>query len=134
MLSSYQEIGFRHKKLPLRRERRLIALAQRGKSAAQERLLLHLVGFICFRIKTTLGSKQLKRFGDDIFQDCLVLAMKNIKNFDLKYRDSRGKRQRLHLSTYMWKGVTGIMFSWVKKRKEVCSADLPEWKGRALWN
>lgn len=128
MFESYQEIIQQRRKLSLLRERELITLAQKGSSKAQEELLFHLIGFFLYRIKRTLYPSVVKRFGEDLLQDCLVLALKNIQSYDLKYRNRNGILQPLHLSTYMWKGITGLMFSQVKKRKEVCCADLPEWK------
>jgi len=78
MFKSYQAIIQQRRKLSLVRERELIALAPKGSSGAQEELLFHLVGYFIHRIKRTLYPSVVKRFGEDLLQDCLVLALKNI--------------------------------------------------------
>jgi hypothetical protein len=122
----YQDIIRQHKKLSLKYERELITLAQKGDSSAQNKLLLHLIGFFSFRIKTTLFPSLIAKYGEDLLHDCLLLAIKNICSYNLKYKNKAGKQQPLHLSTYMWKSVTGLIFSSIK-RKETCFSDLPSW-------
>jgi hypothetical protein len=122
----YQETIRHHKKLPLKRERKLIALAKKGDSSAQNKILLHLIGFFSFRIKTTLFPLLQNKYGEDILQDCLLLAAKNISTYKLRYKNKAGKFQPVHLSTYMWKGITGLIFNYVKG-KEINFSDLPDW-------
>ena len=127
MSESYQEIIKRCRKLSLKHERKLIALAKKGMSSAQEELLLHLVGFFLFRIKTTLYPSIVKQYGEDILQDCLYLAIKKIRTYNLRYKNKTGELQPVHFSTYMWKSVTGLMLAFVKAKKEICFSDLPGW-------
>ena len=123
----YQETTEQYKKLSLKYERKLIALAKKGSSLAQNKLLLHLVGFFSFRIKTTLYPSIVKQYGEDILQDCLLLAIKKIRTYNLRYKNKIGELQPVHLSTYMWKSVTGLMFGFVKAKKEICFSDLSSW-------
>ena len=126
MFESYQNIVNQYKKLPLRYERKLIALAKKGDSSAQNELLLHLAGFFLFRIKTTLYPSFLIRYGEDILQDCFILATKNILTYNMRYRNKTGELQMVHLSTYMWKSVTGLILNFTKTKKEICFSDLSD--------
>lgn len=126
MFESYQNIIGQHKKLPLEYERGLILLAQKGDSSAQNKILLHLIGFFSFRIKTTLLPSLIAKYGEDLLHGCLLLAVKNIYSYNLRYKNKAGRLQPLHLSTYMWKSITGLIFNSIK-RKEICFSNLPDW-------
>ncbi len=126
-LEYYQEIIEQYKKLSLKYERKLIAFAKKGNSLAQNKLLLHLVGFFLFRIKTTLYPSIVKQYGEDILQECLLLAIEKIHTYNLRYKNKTGELQPVHLSTYMWKSVTGLMLSFIKTNKEICFSNLSSW-------
>jgi hypothetical protein len=128
LFEPYQQIIREYKKLPLKQERKLIVLAQKGNSSAQSELLLHLIGFFLFRIKTTLYPSIVKQYGEDILQDCLCLAVKKIGTYNLKYKNKTGDLHPVNLSTYMWKSITGLMLTSVKTKREVCFSDLPNWE------
>ncbi len=120
----YREIIKQHKTLSLKHERKLIALAQKGASWAQEKLLLHLIGFFVFRIRTALYPAVFRRYGEDLIQECLLLAAEKIRTYNLTYRNKAGELQPVHLSTYMWKYVTGLMYSYGRNKSEICFSDL----------
>jgi hypothetical protein len=111
----YRKIASRHKKLPINEERKLISLAKRGNQPAQEKLLLHLVGFLIFRIETALSHSVVVRFGEDILQECIIFAIAKIRNYKVRFKNREGIYKTYCFSTYLWKGVTGVMFSYVKK-------------------
>ncbi|OGS20737.1 MAG: hypothetical protein A2252_02150 [Elusimicrobia bacterium RIFOXYA2_FULL_39_19] len=123
----YHQIANKYKKLPLKYERKLIRSAKKGNSASKEILLLHLTGFFVFRFYTSTYLPLIRNSFDDIIQDCLVLALKNIKTYKMRYKNEEGIFQPVHFSTYMWKGVTGIMVSAIKAKREICFSDLPEY-------
>jgi hypothetical protein len=112
---TYKEIASRHKKLPGNEERKLISLAKRGNQPAQEKLLLHLVGFLIFRIETALSRSVVLRFGEDILQECMIFAMVKIRSYKVRFKNREGIYKTYCFSTYLWKGITGVMFSYVKK-------------------
>jgi len=104
-----------HKKLPSREERKLISLAKKGDQPAQEKLLLHLVGFLIFRIETAFSPYIVIRFGEDILQECIIFATAKIRRYEVRFKNKEGLYKTYCLCTYLWKGVTGVMFSYVKK-------------------
>jgi hypothetical protein len=93
----------------------LISLAKKGDKPSQEKLLIHLIGFFLFRVETSLFPSIIPRFGDDIIQECVLFAARKIPNYNLRYKDKNGSVKRVCFSSYIWKGVTGVMFSYVKK-------------------
>ncbi|OIO73371.1 MAG: hypothetical protein AUJ85_08235 [Elusimicrobia bacterium CG1_02_37_114] len=126
MFECYREIVKQYKKLPLKYERRLIGLAKKGNSSAQEELLFHLLGFFLFRIETNLSPAIIRQYGEDILQDCLVLGIGKIRTYNLRYRNKKGKFQPVHFSTYIWKSVTGLLVTYTKTKKEICFSDLSD--------
>ena len=126
MFKSYQDIIKQYPKLPLKQERELIYLAQQGIVEAQNKLLLHLIGYFVIRVKTTAFPSFFLVYGEDIIQDCVVMAANKIKTYDLNYKNNFGELSPRHFSTYIWKSVTGLIYSYGRKKKEICFSDLPD--------
>jgi hypothetical protein len=76
---------------------------------------MHLTGFFVYRIETALFSSALRDHGQDILQKCILFAASRICRFKLRYRNKVGVFVKHHLSTYLWKGTTGIIFSHIKE-------------------
>ena len=125
MFELYREIISQYRKLPLEQERQLIGLAQKGVVDAQNKLLLHLIGFVEIRIKATTFPWLIQLCGEDLMQECVILAAEKIKTYDLEYRDKFGRLQPLHFSTYIWKSITGLIYAYGKDRKEICFSMCP---------
>jgi hypothetical protein len=116
LFREYRIIARRKTKLPLDRERELISRVKQGDASARKLLLGHLFGFFLFRIHTTLYPWVVRQYGEDIFQECVLLAAKKIGTYRPDYRDRAGQLHPVHLSSYMWKSVTGLMFAYVKSQ------------------
>jgi hypothetical protein len=125
MFEQYKQIIRRYPKLTLQNERRLIRLAKRGDLSAQQTLLLHQIGFFVFRIRTVLNPAVVREYGEDILQECLLWTPKKIRSYNLRYKNRDGIFQPVLLRSYIWKGVMGVMFQYVRKnRKEITLAEL----------
>jgi len=116
LFREYRVIARQRPRLPLYRERRLISRVKQGDLAARGLLLAHLFGFFLFRIHTTPYPWVVKQFGEDIFQECVLLAVKKIGTYRADYRDKAGQLRPVHLSSYMWKSVTGLMFAHIRNQ------------------
>jgi hypothetical protein len=125
MFGSYRKLSAEYKPLPLAEERKLIRLAKKGNDPARNKLLLHLTGFFIFRIETTLFSSAKREFGEDILQECILFAQTKIKRYNLRYKDKNGVFKKVYLRTYLWKGITGLMFSYIKKYEKECQEIKP---------
>lgn len=134
MFDTYQEIARHYKKLSIHYERELITSSKKGNTLARNELLLHLIGFFLYRINTTLNSSLIREYGEDIIQDCLLFAIKKIDTYNLNYKDKNGKTKTFHLSTYMWKGVTGQIINYLKNNKEVCFPNVSEFASKNMSN
>jgi hypothetical protein len=115
MFKQYRQIIKQYPQLPLKHERNLIRLAKRGDTSAQQTLLLHQIGYFVFRIRTVLNPSVVREFGEDILQECLLWTPKKIQSYNLRYRNKRGVFQPVLLRSYIWKGITGVIFQYVKK-------------------
>ena len=101
-------------------ERRLIRRAKKGNQPARQKLLLHLLGFFVFRIEATLYPPVKREFGEDILQECILFAEAKVQKYNLRYKDKDGSFKKVYFRTYLWKGVTGLMFAHIKRnRKEI---------------
>ncbi len=56
----------------------------------------------------------------------MCLAIKKIGTYNLRYRNEVGELHPVYLRTYIWKAVTGLMFDFVKKRREIYFSDLAD--------
>lgn len=115
MFKQYRQIIKQYPQLTLKHERNLIRLAKRGNTSAQQRLLLHQVGYFVFRIRTVLYPSVAREFGEDILQECLLWTPKKIQSYNLRYRNKKGVFQPVLLRSYIWKGITGVIFQYVRK-------------------
>lgn len=113
--SHYKKTAAKYTQLPIGEERRLIRLAKKGDIPARKTLLLHLMGFFIYRIETTLFPLVRREYGEDILQECFIFAAAKIKSYRPRYKDKNGVFKKIKFSTYLWKGVTGLMFTHIKK-------------------
>ncbi len=125
MFRSYRKIASTHKKLSIADERKLIRKAKKGDVSARKKLLLHLLGFFIFRIETTLETRIRRELGEDILQECILFASGKIPKFKLRYKTKAGIYKQYQLSTYLWKGITGVIYQQVNNRPRTCELKLP---------
>ena len=126
MFESYNEIARMYKNPALKYERRLISLAKKGKKSAREELLYYQTGFLLYRVKNILYPSVLNYYGEDILQECFDLALKKIDTYNLRYRDKKGNLKPVYFRSYIWKGITGVIVSSIKKRKEILFSELSD--------
>jgi DNA-directed RNA polymerase specialized sigma24 family protein len=117
MFAQYKQVIKLYPNLPLPDERKLIRLAKRGNSSAQQTLLLHQIGFLIFRIRTILYPSVARECGEDILQECLLWAPNKIRSYNLRYRNTKGVFQPVQFRSYIWKGVTGMILQYIRKNK-----------------
>jgi hypothetical protein len=116
-LKHYFEIARKHPKLARKEERLLIRRARKGDVESKNKFMLHLSGFILFRILTTIHGSSLVDKGEDIFQECFIYADLKLPRYKLWFKKKDGDFASYRFSTYLWKGVTGIMMRHLRKQK-----------------
>ncbi len=114
MFRYYRKIASSHKKLSLTEERKLIRRARQGDVSARQKLQIHLIGFFIYRIETTLWYPKRQEFGEDILQKCIIFAADRLPKFKLWFKSKTGEYRSCHFSTYLWKGVTGIIIQQIR--------------------
>jgi hypothetical protein len=130
--SRYQAFITHYAPLTLEQERQLIASAQRGSPSSTEELILRHIGFVSFRIHRRVFPHLLRRFGEELLAETILVLYAKIQTYDLDYRDKTGQLKPVKFVTYIWKRIDGhivdsIMRELKNDRKMVGGMDdLPE--------
>ncbi len=115
MWKNYRGILRRYPKLSLLEERRLISKAQKGSKKSREELVLRHVGFVIFRIHKVAFPLLIKRFGEDLLEEAIVIIYNKIKSYDLDYHDDKGRPNPVKFTSYIWKRIDGFIIDSLKK-------------------
>lgn len=113
--AAYNEITRRYQKISLSEERRLIQEAQNGLAKSKEELVLRCIGFLIFRIHKKAFPQLIKRFGEDLLADSVLILYKKIETYDLEYRDKQGNLKPVKFISYIWKRIDGLIIDFLKK-------------------
>jgi len=117
-LKPYLLIAQKYHKLPHKEERLLIRHIRNGDMESKKKLMLHLSGFFLFRILTTVHGSSLIDKGEDIFQECFIYADSRLPRYKLWFKKKDGSFASYRFSTYLWKGVTGIIIRHLQDKKD----------------
>src|SRR3990167_1319033 len=115
MWKLYQSTISRYPKIPLPEERRLITLAQKGSKKSAEEIVLRHIGFVIFRIHKRAFPEFLKRFGEDLLSNSILVLHQKIKTYDLNYCDKHGNPKPVKFASYIWKRIDGLILDSLKK-------------------
>ncbi len=109
MWDGYKGIIKRYGKLSLEEERRLIQKAQNGSKKSEQELALRHIGFVIFRIHKVAFPALIRRFGDDLLEEAILIIYSKIKSYNLDYRDKRGNPNLVKITSYIWKRIDGLI-------------------------
>ena len=115
MWKSYSAIIRRYPKIPLSEERRLILKAQNGSKKSKEELVLRHIGFVIFRIHKVAFPALIRRFGEDLLEEAILIIYKKIESYDLNYCDKHGNSNPVKFTSYIWKRIDGFIIDTLKK-------------------
>ena len=118
MWKAYREITSRYQKIPLSEEKRLIREAQNGSTKSKEELVLRHIGFLIFRIHTRAFPGLIKRHGEDLLADSILILYQKIETYNLGYRDRHGHPKPVKFISYIWKRIDGFILDFLKKELE----------------
>lgn len=118
MWETYREIIRRYQKIQISEERRLIAQAQKGSVESTKEIVLRHVGFLIFRIHKRAFPELIKRYGEDLLADSILILYKKVETYNLKYRDKQGDLKPVKFISYIWKRVDGFIIDSLKKEIE----------------
>jgi hypothetical protein len=114
IFSSYYKIARQYPRLTRKEERILFRNIRKGDAESRKKLLLHLTGYFLYRTITTVYGQVLIDHGEDIIQDCQILANQRVGFYKLWYKNKDGIFVSYGFTTYLWKFVTGIMMKYIK--------------------
>ncbi|OGW68611.1 MAG: hypothetical protein A2036_00370 [Omnitrophica bacterium GWA2_50_21] len=120
MWKSYRKLIAQYPGIPLSEERRLIACAQKGSKKSAEEMVLRHINFIIFRLHKRVFPEHLKRFGEELLSEGILILYAKIKTYDLDYCDKHGNPKPVRFVSYIWKRIDGFIIDSPKKefRKE----------------
>ena len=115
MWETYRDIIRHYPKLPLPEERCLISKAQKGSRKSKDEIVLRHISFLIFRIHKVAFSGLIRRFGEDLLEEAILIAYTKIKSYDLDYRDKKGNPNPVKFVSYIWKRIDGFIIDYLKK-------------------
>ena len=105
----------KYPEISLSKERHLIAQAQRGSSKSKDELLLRHIRFLIFRIHRIVFPDFLKRFGEDLLSEGILILNTKIYDYDLTYCNKQGEPRPARFRSYIWKRIDGFIIDYLKK-------------------
>ena len=115
MWKSYRNVVQQYPKVSLFEERRLISRAQKGSRKSKDEIILRHIGFLIFRIHKITFPALIRRFGEDLLEEAILITYKKIKTYDLDYRDKKGNPNPVKFVSYIWKRIDGFIIDFLKK-------------------
>lgn len=128
MWKAYRDIIRRYPRISLQEERRLIREAKRGGRAQAEELVLRHIGFVIFRIHRRAFPAYVRRFGEDILAQAIVVLYERVQAYNLRYYDKSGNFKPVRFVSYIWKFIDGLILASLRKElQHDRSQSQPDW-------
>ena len=105
----------KYAKISLSEERHLIEKAQKGSTKSKDELILRHVNFLVSRISSIVFPDCLKRFGEDLLSESILIINAKIHDYDLTYCNKLGEPTPVRFRSYVWKRIDGFIIDYLKK-------------------
>jgi DNA-directed RNA polymerase specialized sigma subunit len=115
MWESYRDIIQAYPKITLSEERRLISKAQQGSRKSKDEIVLRHVGFLIFRIHRRVFPRLIRRFGEDLLAETILIIYQKIESYNLDYRDKQENPKPVKFASYICKRIDGFIIDYLKK-------------------
>ena len=115
MRKVYSDIIRQYPKISLSEERHLISKAQKGSKKSRDEIIFRHIGFLIFRIHKKVFPVLIRRFGEDLLEEAILILYKKIKSYNLDYRDKQGRSHPVKFISYVWKRIDGFIVDSLKK-------------------
>ena len=119
MWDGYSGIVKRYPKISLSEERRLILEAQKGSKKSKDELVLRHVSFLIFRVYKVAFPDLVRRFGEDLLGEAILITYKKIDSYNLNYCDSKGNPNPVKFVSYIWKRIDGFIIDSLRKELDL---------------
>ena len=57
----------------------------------------------------------IRRFGEDLLEEAILITHTKIESYDLDYRDKQGNPNPVKFVSYIWKRIDGFIIDYLKK-------------------
>jgi DNA-directed RNA polymerase specialized sigma subunit len=114
MWKTYRHMIRCYPRTSLSEERRLIYKAQKGSRKSKDELVLRHVWFLIFRIHKIAFPNLIRRYGEDLLSEAILITYKKIDSYDLDYRDKLGNPKPVKFVSYIWKRIDGFIIDSLK--------------------
>ena len=118
MWEVYRDIIKRYPRITLSEERKLILEAQNGLDKSKDEIVLRHIDFLTFRIRNKVFSCLIKRFGEDLLEEAILIVYKKIESYNLDYRNKQGEPHPVKFASYIWKRIDGFILDYLKKEMQ----------------
>ena len=115
MWESYNDIIRSYQKISLSEERCLISKAQKGSKKSKDKLVLRHISFLIFRIRQKVFPHLIRRFGEDLLAETILILYKKVDSYDLCYCDKQGNPNPVKFVSYIWKRIDGFIVDYLRK-------------------
>ena len=116
MWKVYRELSRQYQRIPLSQERRLIREAQKGAKKSREELVLRHIGFVIFRIHKRAFPGLIRKYGEDLLEDSMLIFYKKVESYDLCHRNKQGDLRPVKFVSYIWKRIDGFIIDSLRKQ------------------
>ena len=123
MWKSYRSIVWSYPKISLSEERQLILKAQKGSKKSKDEIVLRHIGFLIFRIHRRVFPHLIRRFGEDLLAEAILIIYQKIESYNLDYRNKQGNPNPVKFVSYIWKRIDGFIVDYL--RKELSKPTVP---------
>lgn len=65
--------------------------------------MLRHIGFLIFRIHKKVFPALIRRFGEDMLEEAILISYKKVESYDLDYRNKQGEPNPVKFASYIWK-------------------------------
>jgi hypothetical protein len=83
------------------------------------------VGFVVFRLYRKVFPDLLRRFGQDLLEETILVLYAKVQTYDLAYRDKQGHPKPVKFVSYIWKRIDGHIID--SLRRELSREQPCEW-------
>lgn len=115
MWKTYRYIIRRYPRISLEEERHLIQKAQNGSKKSKDEIVLRHISFLIFRIYKIAFPELIKRFGEDLLGEAILLTYKKVDSYNLDYCNKQGNPHPVRFISYIWKRIDGFIIDYLRK-------------------
>ncbi|MFA5271942.1 MAG: hypothetical protein WC412_06370, partial [Candidatus Omnitrophota bacterium] len=119
MLKTYRQIIRRYPKISLEEERHLIQRAQNGSKKSKDEIVLRHISFLIFRIHKVVFPEFIRRFGEDLLEEAILIVYNKIETYDLHYYNKEGNPHPVKFISYIWKRIDGFIIDYLREEMKL---------------